>query len=72
MNSHAKFRPQAHAEVSRFGLLLSADAKLVEAAETLRRAGLVRNVGQLAALRASVAKELNGLQEDVYERITAD
>jgi hypothetical protein len=59
-------------DVNRFALLLAADSKLVEAADVLKRAGLFRNVGQVAALRASVARALNGLQENVYDSLAAE
>ncbi len=62
---------QVHAptDVDRFKLLLAADAKLVEAAEGLKKAGLYRDVGEVAALRAAVARALNGIQETVYDSI---
>jgi hypothetical protein len=53
----------------RFALLLCADVKLVEADEVLRRAGLAKGRAQIAALRISVAREMQTLQNGVYERL---
>lgn len=62
----------AGTDVERFKLLLAADAKLVEAAEGLKKAGLYRDVSEVAALRASVARAMNGIQDSVYDSVVAE
>jgi hypothetical protein len=57
-------------ESERFALLLVADAKLVEAGESLRRAGLTKDCAQIGALRSAVARGLQTVQDVTYERIS--
>jgi hypothetical protein len=58
-------------EIERFRLLLAADAKLADAGHSLKRAGLAADDAQIAKLRAGVARALQTLQDDVYEKIPA-
>jgi hypothetical protein len=55
-----------------FSLLLVADAKLVEAGESLRRAGLTRDCAQIASLRTNVARLLANIQDDTYAAVPRD
>jgi len=63
---------RAQANIDRFALLLTADVKLAEASEVLQRAGIVKSRGKIAALRLSVARALQTLQDSVYEGIPAE
>ncbi|HEX3675355.1 MAG TPA: hypothetical protein VHU87_13870 [Rhizomicrobium sp.] len=56
-------------KIDRFALLLSADVKLVEANEVLRRAGINKGSDEIAALRGSVARAMQALQGDVYAKL---
>lgn len=57
-------------ESERFALLLVADAKLVEAGESLRRAGLAKDCAQIAALRIAVARDMQTVQDATYEQFS--
>jgi len=56
-------------ETARFALLLAADAKLGEADEALRRAGLAQDCAKIAALRRKLARALQTLQGDAYDHV---
>ena len=57
-------------KIDRFALLLSADLKLVEATEGLRRAGIKKGSDEIATLRNTVARALQSLQDDVYGKLS--
>lgn len=58
-------------DVNRFALLLLADAKLVEVSEVLDRVGLAKDGAKIAALRSTIARAMQPLQDGVYECIQA-
>jgi 3-methyladenine DNA glycosylase Tag len=63
---------RAQANIDRFALLLTADVKLAEASEVLQRAGIAKGRGKITALRLSVARAMQTLQQSVYESIAAE
>jgi hypothetical protein len=58
-------------KIARFAQLLAADAKLADAGQSLVRAGLEKDGARISALRSGVARALQTLQDDVYEKIAA-
>ena len=63
---------RARGNIDRFALLLTADVKLAEASEVLQRAGIAKGHGKITALRSSVARAMQTLQQSVYESIEAE